>query len=140
MKAAQTVEELGQEHVRLDAAAGAQAEDEIARAIGIVGDKGDAGRLLGQAADAVAGDAVGFQLLQQAVAKGVSADRSDGGRLQAEARRLRGEDEGRAAGVGPGEGAGLVQRLVDVLAHDLDQGFADCEDVEVHASLCTFSR
>ena len=48
---------------------------------------------------------------------------------------MHGEDEGRAAGVGSDEGTGLVERLVDIRAHDLDERFADGEDVEVHASV-----
>lgn len=135
MKTAQSVEERWIKHIARDVAAGAEAEDEIARTVGIVRDKGDAGGLVGQLTNPIRDDAIRFKLMQQAVAKGVSADRADGGALHAEPSRLHREDEGRAAGVGSAEGTGPIERLVDAGPHDFDQRFTDGEDVEGHGAI-----
>ena len=59
VQAAQAIKQLGPQHVRFDMTAGAQAEYEATRAVGTVGDKGDAGGLVGQLANALRADAVG---------------------------------------------------------------------------------
>ena len=64
----------------------------------------------------------------------------NGGCLQAEASGLRGENEGRAAGEGTAEGAGLVQGLVDIDAHDFDQGFSDGEEIDAMAQSSVWRR
>ena len=74
METAQALKERRLQHIGSQVVAGAEAENEIARAIGLVGDKGDACGLIRQSSYAIRDHSVGAQLIEQTVAEGIGAD------------------------------------------------------------------
>ena len=118
-------------------------EEEGAAAVAEVGHKGDAGAVVGQHAHTGGVDAVAGEAVEQAAAKAVVAHRADETGGSTEPRHGIDVDGRVAAGKWPDECARLVERLVQVDAHDFDEHVADGNDLGLRHCLlhvCSAAR
>src|SRR4051794_18143316 len=107
-------------------------ENEVARTIRVITDKGNTRRIIGQHMYATCINVVGLQLVEQTFAESVLPYCANCPHFCTQTRRLYRENKRRATRIRASKQRRLVKRLTDLRPHHLDQCLAKRQNIECH--------